>query len=465
MSLEQDHTRTRAAVAKPRRDVASGARWSSRRVESLSLWGSIVLGLALAASSIMGFLQSHHLAHVLVAGEAELLIHEIRAELASTSEPTKDDLERLLREWRGDWFAIAMLDAEGATIMEAGERRPLVPARTPPASAKHADRPPPPLAAAARGLNDDLTPSVVVDWRAGVAQAARPFTPVLGPSITPRASTTPPGTLADATVLLQFRPRMAHELRGIAMRNLVAGLAVAFMVVALAFALSRAHQAARGVEAQLVSQRHLAGLGEMSAVLAHEIRNPLASLKGHAQLLEALKDADPRITAKAARILGEVGRIETLTTRLLDLVRVGEIARVATDPAALVRAVAARKPFTIAVDVTASPHRWPLDASRIEQVLENLLDNAHQANPSGEVLVVVQQRGNMLTIEVLDRGDGVQEEVRDRVFEPFVTTRAQGTGLGLAIVRRIVELHGGHVALHPRPGGGTIAAVSIPSTP
>jgi two-component system sensor histidine kinase HydH len=112
-----------------------------------------------------------------------------------------------------------------------------------------------------------------------------------------------------------------------------------------------------------------------------------------------------------------------------------------------------------------APAGWPLDVMRIEQVLINLIRNAIQASPAEarvEVRVAADDGG--LIFEVADRGKGIPEDMRERLFDPFITGRTQGTGLGLAVVHRVTERHGGKVSVADRPGGGTIFRVWLPPT-
>ena len=103
---------------------------------------------------------------------------------------------------------------------------------------------------------------------------------------------------------------------------------------------------------------------------------------------------------------------------------------------------------------------------RIEQALVNLVRNALQASaPPAEVLLKVVDDGDGLRFTVADRGPGVPSEMRPRMFEPFVTGRAEGTGLGLAVVRRVVELHGGRVTIERRHGGGSVFVLWLPPGP
>jgi two-component system sensor histidine kinase HydH len=219
------------------------------------------------------------------------------------------------------------------------------------------------------------------------------------------------------------------------------------------------------VRQRLEEQRRLALLGEMSAVLAHEIRNPLASLKGHAQLLaEKLPEGTPE-KRKADRVVDEAKRLEVLTNDLLDFARSGPIDFRRVDPGALLRACAVDLPSAaITVDTTNAPDSWYLDERRFSYaVLANLLRNAVQASPAerpAEARVFVEN--GALTFTVRDHGDGLPAGQETRIFDPFFTTRTTGTGLGLALARRIVELHGGSISARNADGGGAIFRVELP---
>jgi len=215
--------------------------------------------------------------------------------------------------------------------------------------------------------------------------------------------------------------------------------------------------------ARLATQRHLAALGEMSAVLAHEIRNPLASLKGHAQLLAERVEGQAALERKVGRIVDETQRLELLTLGLLDFARTGGIERSEVDPAALLRRRAEGCASLVEVDDAQAPSSWRLDGPKLEQVLDNLLDNARQAAEADvPIEAKVYSRGHSLVFEVRDHGPGVPDDQRERIFDPFHTTRTRGTGLGLAVSRRIVELHGGTIEVLDAEGGGACFRVTLP---
>jgi len=252
---------------------------------------------------------------------------------------------------------------------------------------------------------------------------------------------------------------IARAQRALIISGTTAGLLLILGLLAFEWLRRRERLAVR-----LERERHLATLGEMSAVLAHEIRNPLASLKGHAQLLAESLPAGDRARAKADRVVAEAKRIETLTTDLLDFVKTGAVHPAPTNPSALLERASQQVPgATIELDTSAAPDSWSLDGDRMEQVLSNLLRNAAEASPAGKpVDARVTSSAEGLCYEVRDFGAGIPENQLRAIFEPFHTTRTRGTGLGLAVSRRIVELHGGHIAAQNHPGGGALFRVFIP---
>src|SRR5215470_3216603 len=204
--------------------------------------------------------------------------------------------------------------------------------------------------------------------------------------------------------VIEVEPVQANHLREAASLTLAVGGLAAAALLGVAFVLIRREARRRADAAARERERRLASLGEMSAVLAHEIKNPLASLKGNAQLLARMLPGGDKPRAKADRVVDEAMRLEQLTNDLLQFVRTGAINRAPADPAQLARDAAAtvrRKlnptaedsqviglgPASISVDATQAPPQWSLDAGRIREVVINLLDNAVAAGPPATVTV------------------------------------------------------------------------------
>jgi PAS domain S-box-containing protein len=225
----------------------------------------------------------------------------------------------------------------------------------------------------------------------------------------------------------------------------------------------------KAAELLLREQAALAKLGELAAIVAHEVRNPLAGVRGSLQVLATRIPAD----VPGGQIVGAmIERIDTLANRVKDIllfagartarleaVDVGPILQeVVGSATAAVRDVSAPNVSGDAATVTADPEM-------LRELLLNLVINACQASrcdASEPVRIEVTAADDVCHIEVLDRGPGIDAAIRDRIFEPFFTTKHGGTGLGLAIVKRLVDLQGGTVFLSDRIRGGACARVTLP---
>jgi signal transduction histidine kinase len=232
----------------------------------------------------------------------------------------------------------------------------------------------------------------------------------------------------------------------------------------------RALDARNDLLAELASQTRL--LTALSAEIAHELKNPLASLKGLCAV--ASRDATGRAAERLAVMRGEIDAMQAILESFLNFSRpLGPLSRESVDLVELARDVAvlheevcARDGVTLTV---SAPHavRAACDARKVRQVLVNLVQNALAFSPRGEAveLVVSSRAESGGRVEVRDRGPGIAPEVAERLFEPGVTSRPTGNGLGLVIARALARQHGGDVTLGEREGGGCVAVVELPARP
>lgn len=266
-------------------------------------------------------------------------------------------------------------------------------------------------------------------------------------------------------LVLEFKPLVAAAMISRAWWSLVFSLAAAGLLLAVALVFFRLSRRAERIQGLLEKERRLAALGEMSAVLGHELCNPITSLKGHAQLLAEKLPGDHPGRLGADTIVREVKRLEELTGQVLDFVRTGELQREPASPEEVARAAMAQVGSErVRLEVDNSITTWPLDRVRMQQVLVNLISNAlHAAEETGPVDLFLGEEDGRLVFKVRDRGAGIATGEEGRIFEPFYTGRARGTGLGLAVARRIVEGHGGTIRAGNHPGGGAVFTVRLPS--
>jgi signal transduction histidine kinase len=226
-----------------------------------------------------------------------------------------------------------------------------------------------------------------------------------------------------------------------------------------------------------LSNERLAAIGKMAAHVTHEIRNPLSAMGLNIEMLEEELAGEGGQRAEVRSLLSaihrEVERLEHLSEEYLRVARLPQPRMEADDVAGVVREVVvfARPEIElsrcqVALDVEPSLPPALFDEAQLRQALLNLLRNAREAMPSGGGIDVrVAAEGMSVVIEVADRGGGIPEPIRARVFDPFFSTKGEGTGLGLAITRHIVESHGGSVTCDPREGGGTVFRIALPIAP
>jgi two-component system sensor histidine kinase PilS (NtrC family) len=227
----------------------------------------------------------------------------------------------------------------------------------------------------------------------------------------------------------------------------------------------------RRLEQEVRTKEKLAAVGEMAAQLAHEIRNPLGSIRGSAQVLVA----EPGLGEEQGRLLDIISResirlSETLN-RFLYEVRPGSRSKGPVDLRPLVEetvtllrnAAELRPEHEVRFQADTGPHVCLADPDQIKQVLWNLARNALEAMPEGGRLEIRLRREKAeVVLSVRDHGRGMARDEQRRMFEPYQTSRVMGTGLGLAIVFRIVRDHGGDIEVHSAPELGTEIEVRLP---
>lgn len=230
----------------------------------------------------------------------------------------------------------------------------------------------------------------------------------------------------------------------------------------------RSHE--EGLRHAVETSERFAQLGRLAAGLAHEIRNPLGAISGCVELVRETAALDSEERGLLATVSRDVARLNDLVTDMLQFARPRPPDRAPTDLSALTRDVVALArtsggPEARVMIVLRAPEPVlaAVDSAQYKQVLWNLLRNAAQASRVGtEVEIEVSASEHEATLRVLDRGPGIEPELRERIFDAFYSGTARGTGLGLAIVKRIADAHHGRVEIAEREGGGSAFAWVVP---
>lgn len=260
-------------------------------------------------------------------------------------------------------------------------------------------------------------------------------------------------------------------------RNLLTmSLAGAILLLGLGAYIVVLSERGRRLEVQLEREKGLAYIGTLAAGLAHEIRNPLSSVLMNVQMIEQkLATLDPEqseyLEKKITRILDETTRLNSFLNDFLRFTRPAPLKtsqanfnEVVDEAVEFLAPECARAGIQIVKTFKDDLPPVEIDRGLFAQALQNLLLNARQAigEQGGRIEVVTRRKGGTVEVTVTDTGPGVPEEIREKMFEVFFTTKPDGTGLGLSIVKQIAEAHGGQVRLESGNSAGASFTISLP---
>ncbi|QCQ21812.1 sensor histidine kinase [Desulfoglaeba alkanexedens] len=230
---------------------------------------------------------------------------------------------------------------------------------------------------------------------------------------------------------------------------------------------------ARKLEQRLQQNERLKALGTLAAGIAHEIRNPLATINFNAQLLHRELSLEPTQQEMFHDLIAEAKKIDAIVRQVLSFARPREpqflpanLNAIVRNCYQLVRVHSRKTPIEFTLDLDEKVPPLVMDQDQITQVLMNLVINAVEAMPNGGTLRVSTRwfpDTASVVLEVRDSGEGILPEDQDRIFDPFFTRKTEGTGLGLSISRQILERHGAHIDVESRADSGTAFRVTFPS--
>lgn len=298
------------------------------------------------------------------------------------------------------------------------------------------------------------------------------------------------GLVAAGAAVAGYIPHLTEPETPVAFENYFAQLIALFLTSAiigmlsdrerrrreeLNAALDELGQAHRDLQAgveQLRRADRLAAVGQLAASLAHEIRNPLASIQGAVSALDHSGTADETCRELRQIISKECGRLRHLLTGMLDFARprpaeyrTVDIAQTLTSVVSLVGPAAAKNGITLRKELAPGVTSLECDPEQLTQVILNLALNAVQSMPDGgELVLSAGPCGSNLMVQVRDQGIGIDAANFDRIFDPFFTTKENGTGLGLAVAHRIVTDHCGGISVEKNADKGMTFSMSLPLT-
>ena len=234
--------------------------------------------------------------------------------------------------------------------------------------------------------------------------------------------------------------------------------------------LDRAYRQLEAAQEEIVRTEKLSTIGEVTAIVAHEIRNPLATIGGFAHGISRQPDDKSRIQRNARIITEEVERLEQILQNLLDFTKPAKpdmvlhnVEPIIKRIADMIREDAQAGGVELEVELQEDLPEVYLDEKQLYQVIINLVKNALEAMPNGgRLLIGARRTADNLELYISDTGAGISEEHREQIFDTFFTTKRTGTGLGLSLTRKIVQEHGGELYVTSQPGEGTTFVIILP---
>ena len=226
----------------------------------------------------------------------------------------------------------------------------------------------------------------------------------------------------------------------------------------------------RQMEQEVARSRHLSSISSLAAGVAHEIRNPLSSIKGFAVYLKERLSANGEDKKTADIIIEEVERLNRVITQLIEFARPLELKKEKTPLAdlighamKLIEAEARENNITVSMNAPGDIPPTKVDPDKVIQILLNILLNAVAAmNNGGRLEINLKQEKENVLIEVMDSGTGIAAADLPRIYDPYFTSKPAGTGLGLAVVQKIMEAHGGRILVESLEGRGTTVSLTFP---
>ncbi len=234
--------------------------------------------------------------------------------------------------------------------------------------------------------------------------------------------------------------------------------------------LNKANKELKDNRDRLIRSEKLAAVGEMSATVAHGIRNPLVSIGGFARRLLKKEDKDSTNKKYLQIIVTEIDRLESILSELLDFVRPKKLklrqvsfADVIESTLELFTLVFEKKNVVVNKEIQPDLPLLEIDTDQFKRVLHNLFNNAMDAMPNGGTLhISADQEAEWVKVSIADTGLGIEENDVEKVFHPFFTSKSTGSGLGLAVCNQIVSIHGGHIKLRRQLPHGMVFDVYLP---